>query len=111
MTLSFRDFSEMNAARRAEQAGGGTEESWHLTEWTNALAGEAGELCNLAKKTRRARPSDPTLEDSKEAIAHELADIVTYADIIASKLDIDLGEVIREKFNIVSDRVGSKFKL
>ena len=111
MSLSFEEFRKMNAARRQEQAGGGTEESWFLTEWTNALAGEAGELCNFAKKIRRARPKDPTLEESKTDLAHELADIVTYADIIATKLDIDLGEAVRQKFNIVSERVGSKFKL
>ena len=111
MSLSFEEFRKANASRREEQAGGGTEESWFLTDWTNALAGEAGELCNFAKKIRRARPNDPTLEESKTDLAYELADIVTYADLIASKLGIDLGAAMREKFNIVSDRVGSKFKL
>lgn len=37
----------------------------------------------------------------------ELADVVTYLDILAMQLDIDLGEATKSKFNEVSDRVGS----
>src|SRR5690606_4184457 len=109
--LTFAELQKANAKRREEGSGGGTENTWLLTDWTNALCGEAGELANLAKKIRRGRPTDPTLESAKEDLAHELADIVTYADIIATKLGINLGQAIRDKFNIVSERVGSDIKL
>lgn len=79
--------------------------SWTPLEWGGALAGEVGELCNLLKKLRRGE------KIKTKDMAHELADVITYADLLASRLDIDLGEAVREKFNIVSKRWGSKFKL
>jgi len=109
--LTFSKLRKINDARHQESCGGGTEATWNLTDWTNALCGEAGELANFAKKVRRARPTDPSLEDAKQDLAHELADIVIYADLIAIKLGVDLGKAVREKFNIVSDRVGSELKL
>lgn len=39
------------------------------------------------------------------------AAIVLRLDQIARNLDIDLGEAVREKFNLVSDRVGVDIKL
>lgn len=78
---------------------------WSLSDWGCALAGEAGEACNLIKKLRVGE----TISYSQ--IAKELADVVIYADLIAMKLGIDLGEAVRAKFNEVSDRVGSDVKL
>jgi NTP pyrophosphatase (non-canonical NTP hydrolase) len=46
-----------------------------------------------------------------EVIAQELADTVLYADLLAARLGINLGEAIRDKFNIVSERMGSDIKL
>lgn len=109
--LTFEQLKTANAARRAENSGGGTESTWTITDWTNALCGEAGELANFAKKVRRSRPNDPTLEEAKQDLAYELADIVAYADIIATYLGIDLAKAIKDKFNIVSDRVGSDIKI
>lgn len=78
---------------------------WGPTDWMCALAGEVGEAANLIKKMRRG--DDIRLDD----IAMELADVVTYADLLAARLGIDLGEVVRRKFNIVSDRVKSEVRL
>ena len=41
----------------------------------------------------------------------ELADVVCYLDLLAFRLGIDLGEAVRDKFNRVSERVGSDVKL
>jgi len=79
--------------------------SWTPLEWGGALAGETGELCNFLKKLRRGEKVD------KKDMAYELADIITYADLLAAALDIDLGEAVIEKFNIVSKRWNSKYKL
>ena len=103
--MDFKRLREANSARYLENKGNC--HNWLITEWTNALAGEVGELCNIVKKTRRGWDGDPNIEDLKQDIGYELADIIIYADIIVSKLGIDLGEAIREKFNIVSNKRGS----
>ena len=75
-----------------------------LSYYGNALAGEVGEACNLIKKMERGDPI-PASELGKE-----LADIVVYADIIAAKNGLSLGQCVRNKFNEVSDRIGSNVK-
>lgn len=107
--LTFRELRAANIARQSADTGG--EAKWALDQWTNALAGETGELCNLAKKVGRGLPNDPSEDDAREDLAFELADIVTYCDIIAHKLGVDLGEYVRQKFNIVSERRDSDVRL
>ena len=115
--LTIKQFHEANEARRTGDSGGGTEATWNLVDWTNELCREAGELANLAKKVRRARPAqngkkaDPTLEEARGDLAAEIADVVICASLVAGYLGIDLEKAIREKFNIVSDRMGSDIKL
>ena len=79
--------------------------SWTPLEWGGALAGETGELCNFLKKLKRG--DKPSMRNIK----HELADVITYADLVAASLNIDLGEAVREKFNIVSKKRGSAITL
>jgi len=79
--------------------------SWTPLEWGACIAGETGELCNFLKKMKRGDIID------KQELAHELADIITYADLLAANLGIDLGKAVKEKFNIVSKRWKSKYKL
>ncbi len=81
-------------------------DDWNIAEWMNAVAGETGEACNLAKKHLRQSPFDPPRAELEREIAHELADIVAYVDLAAARLGIDLGEAVRAKFNLVSKRVG-----
>ncbi len=81
--------------------------------WGNAMAGETGEACNLMKKLDRG---DFTLDDKiidnhtkqwvsvREAIAKELADVVTYAALFAEHNEIDLGKAVELKFNEISNR-------
>ena len=77
---------------------------WTLGEWCNAVAGELGEAANLIKKVRRG---DLSLEEARPQLADECADIVTYLDILAKQAGIDLGKATKDKFNRVSERVGS----
>ena len=108
--LSFEELRIASDARNSENAGG--ESDWTLVDWGNALAGETGELCNFINmKSRRTLPFDPSLDKLKKKMADELADIVTYADLIASKIGVDLGKAVREKFNIVSKRRNSQVTL
>ncbi len=95
-------------------------DDWSVTDWACAMAGEAGEACNLAKKLRRL--TGPTYETGKAntpksvqeiiaGIADELADVIIYVDLLAARLDIDLDSTVRQKFNEVSRRVGSDITL
>jgi len=81
---------------------------WSPTDWACAMAGECGETCNEVKKLRRLDGADHDLDsaDARAAlhgnIANELADLVIYADLLAARLRIDLGQAVASKFNEVS---------
>ena len=96
--LGFDDLAVANQTRCREFGHGVVD--WTPTDWATAMAGECGEACNLIKKLRRG-------EDIKAAdIGDELADLVIYADLLAARLDLDLGACVRLKFNKVSRRRG-----
>ena len=92
---------------------------WSLSQWSNAVAGETGELCNIIKKVERGdfhkRPENqsqnPELNNDyaaaqyREEIGKEAADIVIYLDLLCTREGIDLGDEIVKKFNEVSKRV------
>jgi NTP pyrophosphatase (non-canonical NTP hydrolase) len=101
--MNLKEFSKLNRARSAKyfpQC-----EEWSVADWTMALTGELGELCNFLKKRKRGT------KVKDEDIAKELADIFCYLDLLAGKLGVDLSEIVPKKFNEVSDRVKSDIKL
>lgn len=90
---------------------------WSPTDWATALAGETGEACNEVKELRRLDGADKS-EDTparraqiKQKIGAELADTIIYADLLAARLEIDLGKAVIKKFNEVSERRGSPLRL
>jgi len=101
--LTFNELRRANIER--------CEGSWHPiaewtpTDWACAAAGEMGEACNFIKKLRRGE------DISMETIGKELADTVTYLDLLAERLGINLGDAVRSKFNEVSLRIGSEVTL
>jgi NTP pyrophosphatase (non-canonical NTP hydrolase) len=99
-------FAELRDANR-DRCGGSFHplESWSLSDWATALAGEVGEACNLIKKGRRGEPIE------RAALADELADAVIYLDLLAARLGLDLARAVAHKFNVVSDRRGSSTRL
>lgn len=103
LPLTFARFHEVNVARSKSDIKHSND--WIPLSWGGALAGEVGELCNYLKKMSRGD------KIPKKALAHEISDIMTYLSLLSDKLDIDMEEAIVEKFNIVSKRWGSKFKL
>lgn len=116
--LNFEELREANVARCNSRAFNHTLNEWPPTEWTNAIAGEAGEACNVTKKMKRGDYGPPFTVDGlpvnggwESDLGKELADIIIYVDLCAARCGIDLGQVIRDKFNEVSDRVGSPVKL
>ncbi len=102
-SLNFNELRRANEARST--AIDHPIDKWTPAEWALAAAGEMGETCNLIKKQLRGDVI------TVESIADELADTVTYIDLLAARLGIDLGEAVRSKFNVVSKRWGTEVKL
>lgn len=119
MSLTFDQLHEINV-KRCEDVFHPLA-SWSLTDWSNAMAGEAGEACNVTKKIKRGDDAyadgvdiagEPVISTTgRDRLAAELADVVCYADLLASRANIDLGEAVRAKFNKVSEKKGSDFRL
>ncbi|MGC4030235.1 MAG: MazG-like family protein [Tepidisphaeraceae bacterium] len=109
--LNFDRFRRANVAR-CERAFHPVK-FWTPERWALAMAGEVGEACNIIKKMIRenATLDDPYFADGEQvtyrvAIAKELADNVTYTDLLAAAIDIDLGQAVIDKFNVISGRKG-----
>jgi NTP pyrophosphatase (non-canonical NTP hydrolase) len=137
--LTFRRFRERNV-ERCETVFHRIED-WSYNDWLGALTGELGEIANVIKAMRRKRPVArqqlddegrvlppgvegvsswmreygpafmPMTDEERTDLGRELADLTTYIDLLAEAADIDLGEAVVEKFNIVSEREGSDIKL
>jgi NTP pyrophosphatase (non-canonical NTP hydrolase) len=97
-------------------------DAWEPWSWSNAMAGECGEACNLTKKMQRIWPAnqyilnwnkteDQRLEELAERLAGEIADVVIYADLLAARIGKSLGECVRQKFNEKSEEIGSPIRL
>lgn len=112
MPLTFEMLRYQNKLR-CEHGFGHHLDSWSVAEWTNAVAGEVGEACNIAKKMLRIRDdvkwnkADDTLQELKRKLVQELSDAVIYIDLVAASQDIDLGDAVRETFNAKSKEIGS----
>jgi hypothetical protein len=85
--------------------------------WTNALAGEAGEACNIAKKMSRIRygaahwnkSTDLDIRTLRDRLLREIGDVVIYADLLAQREGSTLEECVRLAFNEKSAEIGSDF--
>lgn len=97
--LTYREFQRINAVR-CKAGFKSSVDDWNPLEWAGAICGEAGELANLCKKIRRGDKID--LHD----VADEIADVMTYLDLLATRLGIDVEEALRSKFNSVSLKRG-----
>lgn len=114
--LTFDDLRKANIARlplfknrKGEPAHSKPDGSdWCLAQWANAVCGELGEAANIIKKIDRGEIS---LEEAKNDVANELADVQTYLDILAFRAGIDLGQATISKWNAVSVRVGCDVRI
>ena len=108
--LTFAHFSEVNRSRCERWHPGFPEpgpSGWSGADWSNAMAGEAGETCNVVKKIRRADvnlvgPLDPDRTKLLDDLANEIADTLCYLDLLATYYGIDLALAVARKFNAVS---------
>src|ERR1051326_2562917 len=96
------ELTGLRALRRANierQAAWCPDEVPDLMFRTNELAGETGEVCNVAKKLERERKGWRGTRDTTEHLAEELADVVICADLVAINAGINLDEAVIAKFN------------
>lgn len=107
MRLTFEALRAANHARQAEKFGAACD-GWSLSHWSNATLGELGEAANIIKKIDRG---DFPIEQVRADLAKELADVAIYLDILALRAGVDLGEAVRLKWNEVSRRVGSRYRI
>lgn len=104
--VSFAMLREANLARR-EVWHSGNVERWMLVDWTNELAGETGEACDVVKKIRRletgvTKRGPRTKGELYEALWKEIADVVIVADLVGAEAGFSLGTAVRAKFNEVT---------
>ncbi len=90
---------------------------WTPSDWGCAMAGECGEACNNIKKLRRLEGSQYSRENEQDAdklvdaVMDEIADMVIYADLLATRLNRNLADAVMNKFNRTSKQIGSTIKL
>lgn len=111
--LTFDQLAAANFSRCQRWHKNGLQD-WSVTDWSNAVAGELGEACNAIKKLRRiedglANISEPGRELTERGaavaeIGKEIADTLIYLDLLAQRLNINLGAVVRDKFNATSEK-------
>lgn len=112
---AFEKFSTINK-QRAERWHKGPLSTWSATDWSNALAGEVGELCNAVKKLRRLQmqmqqhdgdsPAPHDMSTALSKIKNEIGDVFTYLDLCAQFFEFDMFESVRDTFNSISIREG-----
>jgi NTP pyrophosphatase (non-canonical NTP hydrolase) len=105
--LTFTEFRRANAARCVKWHPAGIT-SWSPSDWLTAVTGELGELASLLKMRNRERDGLPgnKFSPTDKMVADEIADVLTYLDLLAEALGVDLGRAAVSKFNEVSERVG-----
>lgn len=105
--LTFAAFRQANVTRCLRWHPEGIE-SWSPSDWLTAVAGELGELASLIKMRNRERDGlvGNKFSPTDQQFADELADVLTYLDLLAAVLRIDLGKAAIDKFNAVSERCG-----
>lgn len=112
--LTFKKFSQANKLRSKEFF---DKDNNSISHWAVCSQGEGFEtiaefatlfsiLSNTVKKT-----NGELIDTTRDKLANEMADVVTYLFVKAGRFDIDLEKYLVTKFNYVSDKIGSDIKL
>ena len=109
--ITFRAFAEATALRTARDFGEAldTTSKYGPEHWALMIQEEAGEVAGavIGMLGLKKRKNHLTKED----VGKEIADVVAYAACLAIRCGLDFQEIIRGKFNEVSERIGSAVKL
>lgn len=102
MSLTFKDFTEMNRARANHWHG--SLDNWSTSDWGVAAGGEMGECLDAIKKMNRVRDNLQGKKATARDVAEEAADTVMYLDLLVASLGLNLEDFLIEKFNQVTFR-------
>lgn len=115
--LTFAEICRVSLSRANRWHPGGIEE-WSPMEWAGAMAGEAGETCNAAKKLKRVEtqiahhdnrvfgtsaPTDEQAEAYRVQVAKEAADTILYAVLVMQRVGANPSAVLMDVFNKKSE--------
>lgn len=118
--LTLREVAEASLSRANRWHTGGLTD-WSPLEWAGAMAGEAGEACNAAKKYKRVTDQiahhdnrqfgqEKSLPEQADGyrldVAKEAADTVLYAFCLCARVGLDLAPVLIDVFNKKSEEYG-----
>jgi len=87
---------------------------WPLVFFTNAIAGETGEMCELTKKLYGGGCCVQDDEKMKEQLKEELVDTYIYIILLAEKLNMtpyDLEDMVRNKMTLNASRLKKNRKM
>ena len=108
-SVSIRDLQTANVERC--QNNWHPVRDWNPLEWGGAMAGEAGEAANKAKKLRRISQWEAKLDIEhseavklREEILEEISDTFHYGVLLAACVGGNLERATITKFNVVSAR-------
>ena len=102
-TLTFDELREKNLRRCGEVFP--RLESQSLNDLAMLAFANLGEACSYLVGMKKGEPITPG------DIGEELADAVIFIDLLCSRLGIELGLYVWEKFNRISDIMGSEHYL
>lgn len=115
MNLTLQELIAKSTARANRWHHGDLNE-WSALEWAGAMAGEAGEACNAAKKLKRLEDGIASINlegrnlanvnHAKQTVGREVADTILYAVLVAVRCEVDLEQVLIEVFNKKSEEYG-----
>lgn len=112
--MNLDDFQTVNEVR-GQRWHQGDLSQWSALEWAGAMAGEAGEAANAAKKLRRLDLALPNREAGlsqddaaplREQVAKECADTIIYALLLMSLMGVRASDVIADVFDRKSVEYG-----
>ena len=94
--LTFQRLSEVNLDRCIDVFRQSLD--WTHSEWATAMAGKSSAARSLIRRSRLGEDIAPSY------IVKELAELVIYADLLATRLGLSLGACVRDRFNEVSEQ-------
>ena len=109
LDLTFADVAHVNRKRAERWHPNFPHDGWTGADWGNAMAGEAGETCNVVKKLRRDdlglhQAQAGTRAELMAKLATEIGDTFLYLDLLAQFYGLDLATCVVDTFNRVSIR-------
>lgn len=99
----FNNLRDANVSRQQEMD---PDRKLGLVFWSLAMAGEAGEVCNVVKKLERERLEIKGSLATNTDLALEVADVYIYLDLLCMSAAIDVPGAIKQKFNVTSEKLG-----